>query len=927
MKKLFLICILLFIGFFLVAQTKRDSDLVSPVLNKNDAYNFYLKGDAYLRTSTLDSAEYFFLKSFQYYQSINSSIHLAPLNVNLGIIQYHYGNYEKAMKYYNKAEELYKNLDDKNQLTYVYINKANIFEIQKDYKKAEQFYLNALIILNQNKGSKLTIASVYNNLGIVYRNTGNNEKAIEYFLESLKLKDVHERLFTPFGNIALSYDQLNRIDEAEIYYLKALENIEQTVGNKNRWYALNQTNYGTFLINKKNDSVKSLEYLENALSIYKTIYGNKSTDLAFSYNRIGDYYLKIKDYKSALLNFQKSLVALSADFNDTTEYSNPEPKQVLSKAHLLRALKNKIIALNFLGDSEPNNLEFLQKSKQTSDLAIDVIREIRSGFLSEQSKLFLAENEQDIYQLAIGTCYKLYSLTGNNHYIKEAFRFAESGKSAVLSEAIQNNTALIQGNVPPDLLDQLNSIDRKSWITEELLYEEKRKSNPDKAKIDKWNQELFELGEKKSVQIDNVEKEYPEYFKLKNNQSFTDIKQIQKHLSRHDVLIEYCLQKESLYTFVISNTNYQLYHQQIDSSFYNSIDTLIKHFNDNNFSKHNNTIFESFKRTSFSLYQRLIAPIVSEIKGKQLIVIPDGCFAYIPFETLISENKLYKTIKYNRLPYLLLDYAISYSYSANLLFDNNRDRNRAEHKLIAFAPDYKVTGVQINPFSETRQQYREKLYPLKGIKEEAKNVSELLHGNVFLDQDASELNFKKLAGNYDILHLAMHTILNDNDPMFSKMVFSQSEDTLEDGFLNTYEVYNLQLNSRMAVLSSCNTGSGFLNKGEGVMSLARGFIYAGCPSIIMTLWTVEDKSGTQLMTRFYKNLKLGRNKAKAARLAKIDFLNNADPLKSHPYYWSGYVVIGNKEPLFHPQYYLLILVFILICLPVYILFWKKRHKR
>jgi len=148
----------------------------------------------------------------------------------------------------------------------------------------------------------------------------------------------------------------------------------------------------------------------------------------------------------------------------------------------------------------------------------------------------------------------------------------------------------------------------------------------------------------------------------------------------------------------------------------------------------------------------------------------------------------------------------------------------------------------------------------------------------------------------------MHTILNDSSPMYSKMVFSQNSDTLEDNFLNTYEVYNLQLKSRMAVLSSCNSGSGIVQNGEGVMSLARGFMFAGCPSIIMTLWTVEDNSGVKLMTQFYKNLKKGFSKSKSLQQSKIDFLKQADQLHSHPYFWSGYVVIGNSKALYVSVY-------------------------
>jgi hypothetical protein len=134
-------------------------------------------------------------------------------------------------------------------------------------------------------------------------------------------------------------------------------------------------------------------------------------------------------------------------------------------------------------------------------------------------------------------------------------------------------------------------------------------------------------------------------------------------------------------------------------------------------------------------------------------------------------------------------------------------------------------------------------------------------------------------------------------------------DSFEDGFLNTYEIYNMKYNARLAVLSSCKTGYGKIQKGEGVMSLARGFMYAGCPSIVMTLWEVSDKSGARLMKDFYKSLKKGKTKTSSLRDAKLEFLRKADQLKAHPFFWSTYVAIGDSSPLYPSRTkYLLIII-------------------
>jgi CHAT domain-containing protein len=163
------------------------------------------------------------------------------------------------------------------------------------------------------------------------------------------------------------------------------------------------------------------------------------------------------------------------------------------------------------------------------------------------------------------------------------------------------------------------------------------------------------------------------------------------------------------------------------------------------------------------------------------------------------------------------------------------------------------------------------------------------------------------------------------------MVFSPDISGINERSLNTYEIYNLKLKSDMVVLSGCNTGSGKLQKGEGVMSLARAFLYAGCPSIIMTLWSVEDASSSSIMIEFYKNIKNGYSKDEALRRAKISYLSKADPMKAHPYFWLGYVSIGKQTALYKTNvgYFagLIIFVFLAIGLEKWHFKRKKRINR
>ena len=190
----------------------------------------------------------------------------------------------------------------------------------------------------------------------------------------------------------------------------------------------------------------------------------------------------------------------------------------------------------------------------------------------------------------------------------------------------------------------------------------------------------------------------------------------------------------------------------------------------------------------------------------------------------------------------------------------------------------------------SRQAGQDVLNDLPYARKEAEFVTGLTDGKLYENGDASETVYKKESGKYDIIHLAMHTLLNDKDPMRSTLLFSHPSDTIDDGYLKTYEIYGIPLKAKMVVLSSCNTGSGLLLSGEGIISLARGFIYSGSQSVVMSMWEIEDKSGTEIVEMFYKNLKVGYSKSAALKKARISFLKKADQLRSHPYFWSTLVI-------------------------------------
>jgi CHAT domain-containing protein len=286
---------------------------------------------------------------------------------------------------------------------------------------------------------------------------------------------------------------------------------------------------------------------------------------------------------------------------------------------------------------------------------------------------------------------------------------------------------------------------------------------------------------------------------------------------------------------------------------------------------------------------------------------------------------------FNKHPYLASRYVISYAYSTAYLKDANAGNRKAENNFAGFAPSYKqydYIGVDSTVHPMVALVVRSGQLPLPGATEEVNMISKMMKGESWLDEEATETNFKLHGDDYNVLHLAMHSLLNDEEPRYSELLFNYNKDTVNDGFLTIAEIYNLKLNAQLVVLSACSSGFGKIQHGEGPISLSRAFSYAGCPSVVMSLWKVPDLITTKIMKEFYDGLNKGMGKDEALRAAQQNFLrDNADPLYRHPYYWAGFVVIGDTTPLETQRPYLAWLLAGLFVAGVgYVLIYKRRKQ-
>lgn len=309
--------------------------------------------------------------------------------------------------------------------------------------------------------------------------------------------------------------------------------------------------------------------------------------------------------------------------------------------------------------------------------------------------------------------------------------------------------------------------------------------------------------------------------------------------------------------------------------------------------------YKDYVKAAYSCYYNMFLDEILPKNVDRLIISPDEHTNGIPFEALlVTMPDTNATPEYNKLDYLLHHYTIQYAYSATLYAQNLKQHRTGKGKIAAFAASYGAIPDNTPNRNEQQIKLRSILAELPGARNEIERLQQAYGGDYFFDTLASEKQFKSLPFHeYGIIHLAMHGLLNKKAALLSSLAFTDDGNPDEDNFLYFNELSNMSIPANLVVLSACETGIGKEQSGEGAMSIARSFMYAGVPAMVMTLWEVNDMSTAMLMQDFYKNLADGKPKDQALRLAKLSYLQKAKGNSGHPFYWAAPTLLGNPEPI------------------------------
>ncbi|MFC4738651.1 CHAT domain-containing protein [Flavobacterium ponti] len=790
-----------------------------------------------------------------------------------------------------------KTFDEQLALVILYCNKGS-FEMKNNLEKnAITTYEKAWKLFDKNKLSNYDIVEYcLKPLGTLYTKSGNftlAENIIKKYIFIAEKEDNQTTIISGYINLSIVYKSIGKYQTAidllqkvaknkavsslqnkriqeelavNFLGLKKFENANQLLkkSNENNYQSLKSK---SFLELQKNNPKEAISYFENAKTYFFKTNNFTAREVAKMYMDEASLYLFLKDDTKAKNLLSKALQTLLP----------LEKNMTLPKKNSLYAENTFLAIFDVLAQLETNS----QKKIDYYNLSFYVSDLIKDNIASQESLIIQQFDDRKRTEKCLETFWNEYQKTNEDSWIEKAFLFAEKSKSVVLKEKNQLKTLLELHPKNKDLLVQNQLTSQQEKLINKLIRLQITGENPNE--IETINSELASI----SMELKSYNEKIQKQFKNDIQKQFRLSDLFDKIENDKAQLVYFFWGNESVYEFQIIDGKIIWNQIKIDGSFASNLKNFI-HFFDNA-SVINNDI-NLFTKTSFQLFENL--KISALQKDKNTIIIPDGLLNFVSFDALVTQKTTSKN--YSKVPFLVFQNKLAYQTNATFYIENiPREK---QNTIVGFFPVFENTNAEL-------------MYS----KEEAKALQSL-KAKLFMNENASKENFIKNCSKYNILHVSTHgTSGTFNEP--ATLVFY-------DELLLIQELYALEnCHPQLVVLSACETGIGKLQKGEGAISIARAFQYAGAENILFSLWKINDYATAQLMTNFYKNFEKTNSFFESNYLSKMDYLQNEEisNAKKSPYYWSSFVYYGSIDVEENNYFYYLLFggILIIILLLIY----------
>lgn len=800
-------------------------------------------------------------ESIELFTSINDTYFIGSANQIKYNIYLYKGEREKAESYLFKSCKIAEELESINLLRNCYYYLSDLFKRKNDYYQSITYSQKALQIAEEQQDD-FYIIRFFNDLGELYLEIKEPDRALSYFNRA-------HAYYVSIGNDVLAYQTLVKIAETYVEkndYKEGEEILQQALD----FFLSSEYHYdkGLALISLgelkllTNQQEEALEYLEQAISVGK------------------DYNLKWIQ-----LLGQETLLKLNE------EYFSNEDKLALSKEifsfssnlaplYHLRGLKN--LALSYSGVGSDSAFYY-------AELALELIEKKRLTFSGGTLKANVFSDHAEFYNL-VGSWY-----ASKKENYNRAFELFEASKSRALLDQLAETQSRDLLSLSEETQIQLLQLQK----TTDQLYRQREEAQSHKEIIE-LTDAITDAEFKYEVALEKIRKDHPEWnsFIYPKNLS---LKEVQKLCNENTAILEFAILKDGITSMLITKDEVYYHQTKTDAFFQTDFTQQINAFRD---SIVTSASFEVLEETSANLYATLFQPFEGQLSEiSNLIIVPDGPIALLPFDALVHEGE-----------FLITHFAIKSLPSVSVFKLLQSPHRQTSLDILGIAGSgFEVGEGYIN--SRTQNSFSALPFTLLEVDSVSSkfNTSKVLKNELVTEAGLKSLDLRS----FRYIHFATHGDINETTPTQSGLILSKKTEMErlfgEDGYLNAAEIASLSLNADMVVLSACNTATGKVQSGEGLLGLQRSFLTAGASSVVASLWSIYDRSTPLFMTSFYSKLieyekkefgwfdkllvwgdwyepELVDYKTLALRDAKLEMLNH--PYYSHPVHWASFVITG-----------------------------------
>lgn len=894
-------------GHFLLAKSYyRKGHILHKVNNYYDA------------ASNLDSAQYVYSSSSNYDSALYNSI------VEYKYYAYSYGSMsvDTLVKYLDlrMTKELSSEQVKPNKVLYIMNDFPQLYMQKADYSQALAYAIEEVAYARENKGQieKQQYLEARFNLALVLYYLRDAERGLKICNETLiETEDIYDF----FGEVSQVERQRIRASRINIKGLKLaflldlkryddviveVENIVKETEELSYKFTTQQYITLAYSYLEEGEYDKASMLLKTILSELRPSFPNIQGESAFRV--AGELKDKLHEPLGALMYYDSAIRNSVPEYYKEDILAFPSLENDKLPIEALFSLSKKTTALNKVYQQVFKDSLLLSATvnnyvSQTHAL----IMKSRQELIRTEGRLFLSRNFKSLYEAGIESAYQVYKNHDEEEGILAASRFFKLSKALLYLEQQGEFSSIQNPDVPQNLRYKFYQFKKDVNTLSERFYNMLDSASPTSDSVAVINRLLLSVNDS----LSEVKREISELVDDDNfNISLVENELERLSLTKGQAVIEYFVGEEYIFVLAQSLKGHFFEKFIIDEQFRSNIEGLITEISHPPSFVNYSEKLNHFTENSYFLYQKLLEKALSKLGGgiTHLTIIPDEYLGQIPFEVLL-DRRTPDVKSFKDLPYLIKKYTVNYNFTS-VQKQNRQNTERAPKKLLGIGFSTNVNG------TEFRQ--------LPGTDRELNFLQSRIEGTYYQGGTGTKEVFLSEAGNYDIIHLAIHGVAG-SDGYESSLIFNG-----EDGVLKTSDLYLAGLRARLAVLSACESGLGELNKGEGAFSIARGFSIVGVPSVLMSLWSVNDQVTAQQMVDMHQTFLDGAPINEAIAQTKKNYISTSDNYTSHPYYWAAFISLGEPieldDKMWSWQLWAFLLMFISTIFFLIIYYHKKRKE-